>query len=112
MDVATMFGLFIMGWLSGYLVRILKKILLVVLAGQSVFLLWLERQGVITINYGAIYEKFGNLINDIINIAPEVAIKYATYGLPYACGFLIGCIIPKSVTHIPRGGKYIRRGKI
>ena len=111
MDLPTMLGLFIMGWLSGYLMKLLKKVLLVVLAGQSVFLLWLEKQGVISINYGAIFEKFGNLISDITNIAPEIAIKYATYGLPYACGFLIGFTIPKSVTHIPRGGKYLRRGR-
>lgn len=109
MDATTMLGMLIMGWLSGYLMRLLKKVILAVLAGQAVFLIWLEKQGIISINYSAVYEKFGDLIRGIVNMSPEILIKYGSVGLPYACGFLLGLFVPKSIVP-PSRRKYLKVG--
>jgi len=101
MDTLTIGGMFLLGWLSGYLARILKKIVMIVMGAQAVFLLWLERQGVITINYEKVWEHFNNLLS----ATPEVLIQYAPIGIPYACGFLLGMYFPRSI--VSRRRKYL-----
>jgi len=93
MDALTVGGMFLLGWLSGYLARVLKKIAMLVMGAQALFLLWLERQGIIRINYARIWEQFNNLLTS----TPEFLIQFAPFGIPYACGFLLGVYFPRSL---------------
>ena len=104
MDAVAMAGMFLLGWMSGYLIRVLKRLLLLVMGGQALFLLYLQRSGVITINYSALYEKFKWLVTDK---AVELMIQYAEVGLPYACGFLLGVFVPRSILRPSPPRKYV-----
>ena len=63
-----------------------------------------DSSGVITINYSALYEKFKWLVTDK---AVELMIQYAEVGLPYACGFLLGVFVPRSILRPPPKRKYV-----
>ena len=105
MDAVTIGGMFLLGWLSGYVTKLIRKVALLILGAQAVFLLWLERQGIITINYAQVWEHFSNLLN----FSTDVVLQYLPVGIPYACGFILGMYFPRTI--VPKGRrKYITIG--
>jgi len=102
-DLASIIGMFISGWLSAYALRTLKKIALFILGLQALMLLGLQSWGIITIHY----DRLIYLITNFGKIGGSFIIEHAIpLGIPYLAGFLIGIQFPKVI--IIKSKKYIK----
>jgi len=103
MDLATIIGMFISGWLSAYALRTLKKIALFFLGLQALMLLGLQQLGIITIHY----DRLIYLIMNFSKIGGSFILEHVIpLGIPYLAGFLIGLYFPKVI--IIKSRKYIK----
>ncbi|RLE44346.1 hypothetical protein DRJ19_00670 [Candidatus Woesearchaeota archaeon] len=103
MDAVTAAGMFIAGWLASYALRALKKLALFFMGIQTLFLLMLERQGIININYAEIWRA----IEGFLTFNKEIILAYLPYSIPLIAGFAVGLVFPKSIVICSRRRKYI-----